>query len=276
MNKIYERVRACYESIANKLPFRPKVALILGSGLGSLADEVEVKATIPYNTIANFPVSTVPGHKGRFVFAYIGEVPVVIMQGRVHYYEGYSMEEVVLPTRLMHEMGAETLFVTNAAGGANPNFKAGDLMLIADQIMNFVPSPLIGPNAAELGERFPDMSEIYTKKLQQLLLDVAKKLEIKLQTGVYVQTTGPNFESPAEVRMLQRLGGDAIGMSTACEAVTACHMGMQVCGISCISNLAAGLSVSKLSDDDVKKTANLVGHIFKRLVTEAIKEMAHN
>lgn len=276
MNKIYERVRACYESIANKLPFRPKVALILGSGLGSLADEVEVKATIPYNTIANFPVSTVPGHKGRFVFAYIGEVPVVIMQGRVHYYEGYSMEEVVLPTRLMHEMGAETLFVTNAVGGANPNFKAGDLMLITDQIMNFVPSPLIGPNAAELGERFPDMSEIYTKKLQQLLLDVAKKLEIKLQTGVYVQTTGPNFESPAEVRMLQRLGGDAIGMSTACEAVTACHMGMQVCGISCISNLAAGLSASKLSDDDVKKTANLVGHIFKRLVTEAIKEMAHN
>lgn len=274
MVKIYERVRESYTSIKDRLPFRPKVALILGSGLGALADSLDVKAIIPYNEIANFPVSTVAGHKGRFVFAYIGEVPTVIMQGRVHYYEGYPMEDVVLPTRLMHEMGAEILFVTNAAGGANPSFQAGDLMLITDQIMNFVPSPLIGPNAAELGERFPDMSEIYDLKLQELIRKTAKELGIHLQAGVYVQSSGPNFETPAEVRMFRLLGGDAVGMSTACEAVAACHMGMRVCGISCISNLAAGLSKVKLSDDDVKVTAQQVGHIFEQLVKEAIKAMA--
>lgn len=273
MVKIYERVRESYTSIKERLPFKPKVALILGSGLGALADSLDVKAIIPYNEIANFPVSTVAGHKGRFVFAYIGTVPTVIMQGRVHYYEGYRMEDVVLPTRLMHEMGAEILFVTNAAGGANPSFQAGDLMLITDQIMNFVPSPLIGPNAAELGERFPDMSEIYDLKLQELIRKTAKELGIHLQAGVYVQSSGPNFETPAEVRMFRMLGGDAVGMSTACEAVAACHMGMRVCGISCISNLAAGLSKVKLSDDDVKVTAQQVGHIFEKLVKEAIKSM---
>lgn len=271
MSKTYERVQACYTSIASRLPFQPKVALILGSGLGALADSLDVKAIIPYNEIDNFPVSTVAGHKGRFVFAYIGKVPTVIMQGRVHYYEGYPMEDVVLPTRLMHEMGAEILFVTNAAGGANPTFQAGDLMLITDQIMNFVPSPLIGPNAEELGERFPDMSEIYDLKLQDLIRKTAKELGIHLQSGVYVQSSGPNFESPAEVKMFRLLGGDAVGMSTACEAVTACHMGMKVCGISCISNLAAGLSKVKLSDEDVKVTAQQVGHIFEKLVKEVIK-----
>ena len=270
MTKVYERLQRCYKSIENKIPFRPRLALVLGSGLGDYAERIEIEASIDYHEITDFPVSTVSGHKGRFVFGHIGSVPVVIMQGRVHFYEGYSMEEVVLPERLMHLMGAEILFLTNACGSANPAYQAGDFMLLTDHILYSVPNPLIGANAEELGVRFPDMSEVYDPALRKEIFACAKDLGISLREGVYMQFSGPSFETPAEVRMAHILGADAVGMSTACEAVAGRHCGMRICGISCISNLGAGLSEEPLSDEDVKVVANRVAPLFKKLVTEAI------
>ena len=223
------------------------------SGLGDYAEQLEIQATIDYRDIEGFPVSTVPGHKGRFVFARINEVPAVLMQGRVHYYEGYPMSDVVLPVRLMKLMGAEILFLTNAAGGVNYDYGAGDFMLIKDQISCFVPSPLIGPNLEELGPRFPDMSHIYDEDLRDIIRSTAFELGIRIQEGVYVQLTGPAYESPYEVKMCRILGGDAVGMSTACEAVAANHMGMKICGISCISNLACGMTDAPLSHREVQE-----------------------
>lgn len=268
---VSEKLNRCVESVRSRIDFQPAVALILGSGLGDYADGIRVEATIDYHDIEGFPVSTVPGHKGRFVFGWVGDVPVVAMQGRVHFYEGYPISDVVLPTRLMGRLGAKVLFLTNAAGGINPSFQPGDFMLIRDQISDFVPSPLIGPNLDELGPRFPDMSEIYDHDLAELLKDEAQKLSIPLKEGVYLQFTGPNFESPAEVRMAGILGADAVGMSTACEAVAANHMGMKICGISCISNLAAGISQQPLSHIEVQETADRVAPLFKQLVTAGIE-----
>lgn len=270
MTKVYERLQRCYKSIEDKIPFRPRLALVLGSGLGDYAERIEIEASIDYHEITDFPVSTVSGHKGRFVFGHIGAVPVVIMQGRVHFYEGYSIEEVVLPERLMHLMGAEILFLTNACGSANPAYQAGDFMLLTDHILYSVPNPLIGANAEELGVRFPDMSEVYDPALRKEIFACAKDLGISLREGVYMQFSGPSFETPAEVRMAHILGADAVGMSTACEAVAGRHCGMRICGISCISNLGAGLSEEPLSDEDVKVVANRVAPLFKKLVTEAI------
>lgn len=273
MTKTYERLLECYQCVREKIDFQPKVALVLGSGLGDYADTIQIEAVLDYHEIKGFPISTVSGHKGRFVFGYVGEVPVVIMQGRVHYYEGYSMEDVVLPTRLMKMMGAEILFLTNAAGGVNFDFRAGDFMMITDQISSFVPSPLIGPNVDELGLRFSDMSEIYRKDLCQIIRDSAADLQIPLREGTYIQLTGPNFETPHEVKMCRILGADAVGMSTACEAVAANHMGMKVCGISCISNLGCGMTDQPLSHEEVKETADRVAPLFKELITESIKRM---
>lgn len=265
-----EKLELCYESFKSKINFKPSVALILGSGLGALADEINVTAVLNYSEIDNFPTSTVPGHKGRFVFGYIEKVPVVIMQGRVHYYEGYSMQDVVLPTRLMRKMGSEVLFLTNASGATNPDFCAGDFMLIKDQISNFVPSPLIGANFDSLGTRFPDMSEIYNKKLCDIIRKTAKQLDIKLREGTYIQLTGPNFETPSEVRMCRFLGADAIGMSTACEAIAANHCGMKVCGISCIANLGCGLTDKPLTHKEVMEAADKAAPMFKKLITQSI------
>lgn len=273
MTKAYERLLECYQCFKKKIDFKPKVALVLGSGLGDYADSIQIEATLGYHEIKGFPVSTVSGHKGQFVFGYVGEVPVVIMQGRVHYYEGYSMEDVVLPTRLMKMMGAEILFLTNAAGGVNFDFAAGDFMMITDQISNFVPSPLIGPNIEELGLRFCDMSEIYNKELCTVIRETAKDLDIPLREGTYVQFSGPNFETPREVKMCRILGGDAVGMSTACEAIAANHMGMKICGISCISNLGCGMTDQPLSHEEVKETADRVAPLFKQLITEAVVRM---
>ena len=241
MNNVKEKLDKCLESLKLKIDFKPEVAIILGSGLGGFADGIKIEKTISYNEIEGFPTSTVEGHKGRFIFGYVNEVPVVCMQGRVHYYEGYHMTDVVLPTRLMKLMGAKVLFLTNAAGGLNFDFEAGDLMLITDHIMNFVPSPLIGQNINELGLRFPDMSDTYDKYLQNIIKDEANKLDISLKEGVYLQLTGPCYETPAEVRMIRTWGADATGMSTAVEAIVANHMGMHICGISCITNMAAGI-----------------------------------
>lgn len=275
-NQVYEKLLKCYESVREKVCFRPKVALVLGSGLGNYAEEIRIEAVLDYHEIEEFPVSTIPGHKGRFVFGYVGDIPVVVMQGRVHYYEGYPIQDVVLPVRLMRLMGAEVLFLTNAAGGVNYDFHAGELMLITDHISSFVPSPLIGPNADELGVRFPDMSNIYDRALCGLIEKTAERLSIPLRKGVYLQLTGPAYESPAEVRMCRLLGADAVGMSTACEAVAANHMGMKICGISCISNLACGMTEQPLSHAEVQEAADKAAPRFRSLVTESILEIGRN
>ena len=275
MSKIYERLQKCYECFRSKIDFVPDVALVLGSGLGDYANGIKIEATLDYRDIEGFPVSTVLGHKGRFVFGYVGDVKVVIMQGRVHYYEGYKMEDVVLPIRLMKLMGAKILFLTNAAGGVNFDFHAGDFMLISDQIC-FAPSPLIGENADELGVRFPDMSNIYDRDLREIVRGAAKDLGIALQEGVYIQLTGPNYESPAEIRMVRTLGADAVGMSTACEAIAANHAGLKVVGISCISNMACGITDKPLTHAEVQETADRAAPLFKKLVTESVIRLGHH
>ncbi len=274
MNPVYEKLMKCYESCRAKTDFKPRVALVLGSGLGDYAESIRVVDTLDYHDIEGFPVSTVPGHKGRFIFGYIGEVPVVCMQGRVHYYEGYDITDVVLPTRLMKLMGAEILFLTNAAGGIQLGMKSGSLMMITGQIACFVPSPLIGPNLDELGERFPDMSQIYDPELQRIVRKAAAELSIDLCEGTYLQLSGPQYETPQEVAMCRTLGADAVGMSTACEAVAAKHMGMRVLGISCVTNMAAGIQAVPLSHKEVQEAADKVAPQFKELVTEVIKKTA--
>lgn len=273
MSKQYEKLKACYDYCRTVTDFEPRVGLILGSGLGNYARNMKVECEIPYGDIPGFPVSTVEGHDGRFLFGYIGDVPAVLMKGRVHYYEGYSIEDVVLPTRLMKLLGIEVLFLTNASGGINRNFHVGEFMMITDQISNFVPSPLVGENVSELGTRFPDMTHIYDLELQQLIRDTAKEENISIQEGVYLQTTGPNFESPAEIRMFAVLGADAVGMSTACEAIAARHAGVKVCGISCVSNMASGISEEELSHLDVQAVADNRSEEFERLVTQIIRKM---
>ncbi|WP_300772532.1 purine-nucleoside phosphorylase [uncultured Acetatifactor sp.] len=274
MGQVYKKLMRCYEDVRKRTVFVPKVAVVLGSGLGDYAEDIRVEYELPYSEIEGFPVSTVPGHAGKFIFGYIDQVPVACMKGRVHYYEGYPVSDVVLPVRLLKLMGAEILFLTNAAGGVNTSFHAGDLMLIRDHISAFAPNPLIGPNIDELGPRFPDMSKVYDRELQKLIAGKAKENHIYLQEGVYAQMTGPSYESPAEIRMLRMLGCDAVGMSTVVEAIAANHMGMKICGVSCISNLAAGMSENPLSHKEVQEAADMAAPAFKRLVTEAVKGMA--
>ena len=271
MNQIYEKLLKCTESVKARIQFQPEIALVLGSGLGDYAKEMDVKESISYSEIEGFPVSTVPGHEGRFLFGYVKGVPIVAMQGRVHYYEGYPITDVVLPVRLMGLLGAKTVILTNAAGGVNFNFQPGDLMMITDHITTVVPSPLIGANIDELGPRFPDMSEVYDKELRGIIRQAARNTGISLQQGVYVQLTGPAYETPAEIRMCRTWGADAVGMSTACEAVAARHMGLKVCGISCITNMASGMSGKPLDHKEVQETADRVAEEFKKLVTETIR-----
>ena len=274
MTRTEEQLDRCYESIKERIPFAPKAAVVLGSGLGAFAGELSDAREIPYTEIEGFPRSTVSGHAGTFVFGYVDDVPVVVMNGRVHYYEGYSMQEVVLPVRLMRKMGAEILFLSNSAGGLNADFDAGDLMLITGQIASFVPSPLIGPNPESLGTRFPDMTELYDRALCDVIRTQAREMGIALREGTYIQMTGPNYESPEEVRMCRMLGGDAVGMSTACEAIAARHCGFRICGVSCITNPASGLSNQPLSHEEVKRAADAAGPRFCQLVRRSVPRMA--
>ena len=264
MNGVYEKLLRCRDRVRERTDFTPRAAVVPGSGLGDFAREIQVECEIPYGEIEGFPVSTVQGHAGRLIFGMLSDVPVVCMKGRVHFYEGYSVSDVVLPVRLAGLLGAEFLFLTNAAGGVNPSFHGGDLMLIRDHIALFAPNPLIGPNLDELGTRFPDMSAVYDPMLQDVIRKTAEQYRIPLQEGVYLQLTGPSFESPADVRALRMLGADAVGMSTVVEAIAARHMGMRVCGISCISNPAAGLTNKPLSHEEVQETADLAAADLKQ------------
>ncbi len=273
MNQAYGKLMKCYESIEQKIPFKPKVALVLGSGLGDYGNTMKLEGSISYSEIEGFPQSTVAGHAGRFLFGHVGSVPVVCMQGRVHYYEGYPMTDVVLPIRLMKLMGAEVLFLTNAAGGVNLEYQAGDLMLIKDHICK-VPNPLMGENFSDLGPRFNDMSDTYDVALRDIIKKTAVEASVSLQEGVYMQLSGPSYETPAEVKMVRILGGDAVGMSTACEAIAANHMGMHICGISCITNMAAGVQKTPLNHEEVQETADRVAKTFEKIVTASIQAIA--
>lgn len=272
--KNYEnKLLSCLKFVKKQTDFIPEIALILGSGLGDFVDNIQVVKTIDYSDIKGFPVSTVKGHKGRFVFGYIYGTPIVCMQGRIHYYEGYEMEDVVLPVRLMKLMGAKTLILTNAAGGINPDFEAGDLMLITDHISSFVPSSLRGKNLDFLGTRFPDMSNVYDMELQNIIMSVAVEQGMDLKKGVYLQASGPNFETPAEIEMFGSLGADAVGMSTACEAMAAVHSGMKVAGISLITNMAAGIQKNALTHEEVTETANEASEKITKLLLRIIKRI---
>ncbi len=273
MNPVYEKVVLCYKQIRAKVGFVPKVAIVLGSGLGALADVIQVVDTVDYADITGFPVSTVDGHKGRFVFGYIQETPVVIMQGRVHFYEGYEVSDVVLPIRVMKLLGADILFLTNSAGGLNTMYRPGDFMMITDHIGSFMPSPLTGENIDEWGQRFPSMENIYDVQLCDFIRQAARECNVLLREGVYVQMKGPQYETSAEVKMCQTLGGDAVGMSTAIEAVAGRHMGMRVCGLSCISNMACGISKTPLNHMDVTEVGEKMAPLFRLLVYKAISKM---
>lgn len=273
MKKEYEMLKRCCEYCRTKTDFIPRIGLVLGSGLGDFAKCVQVECEIPYKDIPGFPVSTVAGHDGRYIFGWIEDVPVVLMKGRVHYYEGYSMEEVVRPIRLLKLLGVEILFLTNASGGINLEFSAGDFMLITDQISQFIPSPLRGTNLEQMGVRFPDMSEIYNKELCDIIRKTAKEEQIDLKEGVYIQFPGPNFESPAEVRMAGILGADAVGMSTACEGIAARHMGMKTCGISCVVNMGCGIQKTPLNHEEVQAMGRKRAPEFQRLVRQSILSM---
>ncbi len=259
------------EYIRSVTDFEPEIALVLGSGLGALADEIDIVTTINYSDIPDFPVSTAPSHKGRFVFGYIGKAKAAVMQGRIHLYEGYSPKQVTNPIYLLRKMGAKILFLTNACGGINKNFSIGDFMIIEDHISSFVPSALIGRNDDTLGVRFPDMSEVYSKRLNRIIAKTAMENSIVIKKGVYVQLTGPAFETKAEIRMCSAIGADAVGMSAAIEAQAAKYCGFEVCGISCITNLACGIMDKPISSEEVTETADRVAPQFKTLIKKSIE-----
>ena len=274
MNKEFEKINHCLEQIRSKTDFEPLMAVVLGSGLGGYASKMEVVCEIPYSEIDGFPVSTVQGHDGRFLFGYVEGVPIVAMKGRVHFYEGYAIDDVVLPIRTMGLLGAKYILLTNAAGGIDLDFEPGDLMLIEDHISSFIRSPLIGGNIEELGVRFPDMSRVYDLKLCECIRRAASSEGIGIKEGTYLQTSGPQFETPTEIKMFRTLGASAVGMSTVVEAIAAHHMGLRVCGISCISNMAAGILDQPLTHSEVQITADKVAHKFERLVSGLIKEVS--
>lgn len=252
--------------------FKPEIGIILGSGLGDLADTY-CEFAIPYDKIPRFSKSTVAGHKGQLVFATIGEKKVVMMQGRIHYYEGHSMQEITYPVKVMKMLGVKTVIITNAAGAINKSFRPGDLMVITDHINMMGDNPLIGPNDDTLGPRFPDMSEVYNKNLVKMADAAARILRMDLKHGVYIASSGPSYETPAEIKMARYLGADAAGMSTVPEAIVANYCGMKVLGISCISNYASGVSTKKLSHEEVIETTNAVKSKFKELILLLLKNI---
>ena len=272
MHQEYERLLKALEAVREKTDFVPEVGIVLGSGLGAFGEKIEKVAEIAYGDIPGFPVSTAPGHAGRFLFGYVEKTPVAVMQGRVHMYEGYTGADVAMPARLLKLMGAKTLFLTNASGGIRADLDAGDLMMLTDHIGFFIPNPLIGENIDELGVRFPDMSEVYDKSLRSVLRAAAAKNGIDLKEGVCDQYS-PSFETPADIRMLGKLGADAVGMSTVVEAMAARHCGLRVCAVSCIANKAAGISPTPLSGEEVIEAANAAAPRFQALLRDSVAAM---
>ncbi|NLD46265.1 MAG: purine-nucleoside phosphorylase [Clostridiaceae bacterium] len=274
MGNLYEGLKESAEFIKGRINFSPEIAIILGSGLGPLANEIENPVMIDYREIPNFPLSTVEGHEGKLVAGTLGGNKVVALKGRFHYYEGYEIPQVVFAVRVLRLLGVSHLIVTNAAGGINKAFKPGDLMIIKDHISLFAPSPLRGENIKELGVRFPDMSEAYSRKLMALCREAAAAEGIVLQEGVYAFAQGPMYETPAEIRVLGSLGADAVGMSTVPEVITARHAGINVLGISCITNMAAGILDQPLNHQEVMKTAKDVERNFSILVKRFVSEIS--
>ncbi len=270
---LYDQLKDSVRIIWKKLDFEPEVAVVLGSGLGGLADRIEDAVTVPYSDIPDLPKCTVDTHVGQFVFGTLEGVRVAAMQGRFHYYEGYTPEQIVMPIRILNMLGAEKLLLTNAAGGINPDFKPGDFMLFTDHIASLMPSPLRGENIGELGPRFVDMTEVYDKALREKIRDAAVKAALPVREGVFFQAPGPQYETPAEIRAYAMLGADAVAMSTAIEATAARHMGMTVCAISCITNMAAGITTQKLSHEEVKAAAEQASDNFEKLVRIAVDAM---
>lgn len=273
MNNLIDKINESTEYIKKQLEIIPEIGLILGSGLGVLADEIEDSVRISYSDIPNFPVSTVEGHKGQLVIGNILGKRVIAMQGRFHYYEGYSQQEVTFPVRVMKALGVKYLIVTNAAGGVNTSYEPGDLMIISDHINFMFDNPLMGPNDDKLGVRFPDMSQAYAKELIEKAERVASEFEINVRKGVYAALTGPTYETPAEIKMFRTLGADAVGMSTVPEVIAANHSGIKVLGISCITNMASGILPQPLSHHEVIETTNLVQSKFLTLVKQIVKEI---
>ena len=270
---LQDRIAAAAEYILSRVSIRPTVALILGSGLGDYADTLEDSVRIPYSEIPNFPLPTVEGHAGAFVFGRKEGKEVVVAQGRVHYYEGLPMQEITLPVRVLAAIGVKSLVLTNAAGGVNLGYKPGTLMLIADHINFSGMNPLIGPNLDGFGPRFPDVSDLYTASLRCAIKENAAAAGIPLAEGVYLMCSGPNYETPAEIRAFRTLGADAVGMSTVPEALVAGHSGMQVVGVSCITNMAAGVLPVKLSHAEVMETAAKVHDLFHKLVDVILRTL---
>lgn len=270
---LYNNIKEAADYILEKTKVKPEIALILGSGLGAIADQIEDAEYYDYKDIPHFPVSTVEGHAGRLVIGTLEGKKVVAMQGRFHYYEGYTMKEVTFPVRVMKLLGISKLIVTNAAGAVNEGYKPGDLMLISDHLNLSGDNPLIGKNLSEFGTRFPDMSDIYDKQLRQRVKEIAKSLGVELREGVYACMSGPTYETPAEVRMVRILGGDAVGMSTAPESIVAVHSGVKVIGISCMTNMAAGILEQPLNHEEVVETSARVRETFIKLMKQIIKEI---
>ncbi len=273
MGSEYARLQAAVASVREACGLEPRVGLTLGSGLGGFADHIDMAACVPYEQISGFPVSTVEGHAGRLIFGHVAGVPLVAMDGRVHLYEGYSPADVVAPVRVMGLLGAKAIILTNAAGGVASELEPGDLMLITDHLATLVPSPLAGPHEAELGPRFPSMTEVYTPRLRTLAHEAAHEAHVALKEGIYLQMPGPAYETPAEVRMAAALGADAVGMSTAIEAVAVHAMGLEMAGLSCITNKAAGLSSAPLSHEDVQAVAACASAGFTALLAHFIARL---
>lgn len=270
---LLEQLKDSIQYIRGLSQLRPRVAITLGSGLSGFTKAVRVESAIPYKDIPHFAPSTVDGHPGNLILGHVGETPVVLLQGRIHYYEGHSMERVVYPTRVVAQLGVEKLILTNAAGGLEPQMQPGDFMLISDHINLMGTNPLIGPNISQLGLRFPDMSEAYDKKMLAAVRAILERRGIRHSVGVYCGVTGPTYETAAEVRYLNQIGGHAVGMSTVPETIAAKHMGLRVCGISCISNLATGLSSGVITHEEVAETAARVEQDFIEFLTEFVSDL---
>lgn len=266
----YDILAKCEEQVRRITDFKPEVAIVLGTGLGELAEMVDMVAQINYADIEGLPISTVDGHAGKLVFGYINEVPVVVMKGRVHYYEGYTSAEVVRPIRLMNMLGAERIILTNSSGAINKDYSAGDIMMITDQILYNVPSPLIGEYEETFGDRFPDMGSVYTDAVQEEVRRAAEKCGICLKEGVYLQDSGPQYETKAEVAMFRQWGADAVGMSTAIEAIAARQLGMEVCGLSCVTCAPTDITDEWLSDEEVQKVAKSMNEAMEKILCEII------